>query len=511
MERRSRGTDRGSGADGRRLGRPRMAGFQTPTTSSPSDESESDVAEIPPDTTPTTRQNLSFLSTISHFPIIYTPSSTTTDSVRQTDAVAFRCEDTHTLQNELTSGGVLVSVHCPHDAVSWIEAHQDHPLLQSLKSYNVAGPIAVRISPEESALAIFGSIADVLVPEMASNLVAVSGFSVMVRSSVDNPIPTFVQHGSEGNDLSREQPYSVSFGPAARLRGGADPAEDDCETWTTPKWEGKYHNATVDLKLKLGNEKVYDVTLDSYMKFKTQPLVNSNPAIFRPQPEVLSHVNLKVQLRRGETMLDRSFSNLGFLVHRPRAISTCDFLDLGFGPPETRIKRCNQDSSTKTGGGSFGLEGLVPVLNINAACTRGVTQTMEIADEKPIPKCATRHDLGKSWDREEAEKAGKDFRSYDISWLPARDGENIAYEMYVEFGLGMYLRKKKQRELPHISSVLRNQVMVWVSDPDLSAKGMGILLMTSTYIPDALTKETLEIHETTTVDLKPPGVHGAGE
>jgi hypothetical protein len=53
-----------------------------------------------------------------------------------------------------------------------------------------------------------------------------------------------------------------------------------------------------------------------------------------------------------------------------------------------------------------------------------------------------RHDLGKSWDKEEAEKAGKDFRSYDISWLPARDGEDIAYEMYVEFGLGMYLRKQ---------------------------------------------------------------------
>jgi hypothetical protein len=59
-----------------------------------------------------------------------------------------------------------------------------------------------------------------------------------------------------------------------------------------------------------------------------------------------------------------------------------------------------------------------------------------------MPRCAMRHDLGKSWDREEAERAGKDFRSYDISWLPARDGEDMAYEMYVEFGLGMYLRKK---------------------------------------------------------------------
>ncbi|KAJ7810985.1 hypothetical protein B0H14DRAFT_2861346 [Mycena olivaceomarginata] len=238
------------------------------------------------------------------------------------------------------------------------------------------------------------------------------------------------------------------------------------------------------------------------MKFKTQPLTNSDRTVFRPRPEVLSHANLKVQLRRGETMLDRSFSNLGFLVHRPRAIVTCDFLDMGFGPPEAKIKRCTQKSTTQTGGGSLGLAGLLPGLNMNAARTRGVSQTMEIADEDPMPRCAMRHDLGKSWDREEAEKAGKDFRSYDISWLPARDGEDIAYEMYVEFGLGMYLRKKKQRELPQISSILRNQVMIWVSDPDLKAKGMGILLLTSTYIPNALTNESLEIHETTVVDLK---------
>jgi hypothetical protein len=56
-------------------------------------------------------------------------------------------------------------------------------------------------------------------------------------------------------------------------------------------------------------------------------------------------------------------------------------LNMGFGPPEAKIKRCNQKSTTQTGGGSLGLAGLLPGLNMNAARTRGVSQTMEIADE----------------------------------------------------------------------------------------------------------------------------------
>ncbi|KAJ7309441.1 hypothetical protein DFH08DRAFT_1049749 [Mycena albidolilacea] len=462
---------------------------------SPLDSEESDEETVS-DTT-NTQPDASILSTISHFPIIYPPHSTTMGPIRS-NAVAFGCPDAETLGSQFTSGGVLVSVHSPRDAVLWLETHHDHPIIQSLKSRNVDGPIAVRMSPDESALAVFGSIADVLVPRIARSLADFSGFAVMFRSSVDNPIPSFA---SPEEDPTGQQPFVSSEQPATRLRGGAGSEAEDFIP-TLPKWEGKYHNATVDLKLKLDEEKVYDVTLDSCMKFKTQPLTNSDRTIFRPRPEVVSHVNLKVQLRRGETMLDRSFSNLGFLVHRPRAIVTCDFLDMGFGPPEAKIKRCNQKSTTKTGGGSLGLAGLLPGLNMNAARTRGVSQTMEIADEEPMPRCAMRHDLGKGWDREEAERAGKDFRSYDISWLPARDGEDIAYEMYVEFGLGMYLHKKKQRELPQISSVLRNQVMIWVSDPDLKAKGMGILLLTSTYVPNALTNESFEIHETTSVDLK---------
>jgi hypothetical protein len=155
-------------------------------------------------------------------------------------------------------------VHSPRDAVLWLETHHDHPIIQSLKSRNVDGPIAVRMSPDESALAVFGSIADVLVPQIVRSLADFSGFAVMFRSSVDNPIPSFA---STEEDPTGQQPFVSSEQPATRLRGGAGSEAEDFIP-TLPKWEGKYHNATVDLKLKLDEEKVYDVTLDSCMKVR---------------------------------------------------------------------------------------------------------------------------------------------------------------------------------------------------------------------------------------------------
>jgi hypothetical protein len=121
------------------------------------------------------------------------------------------------------------------------------------------------MSPDESALAIFGSIADVLVPQIARSLADLSGFAVMIRSNADNPTPSFLNPDSGEENPTTQQPFVSLEQPANRLRGGAGSEDEDFDP-TPAKWEGKYHNATVDLKLKLNDEKVYDVTLDSYMK-----------------------------------------------------------------------------------------------------------------------------------------------------------------------------------------------------------------------------------------------------
>ncbi|KAJ7703277.1 hypothetical protein B0H17DRAFT_97883 [Mycena rosella] len=133
-------------------------------------------------------------------------------------------------------------------------------------------------------------------------------------------------------------------------------------------------------------------------------------------------------------------------------------------------------------GGSISLAGIMPTLSVNAA-----------------PKCEVRATLGKSWDCAVAETLGKDFASYDVRWLPTSDRDNIPHEMQVEFGLGMNLYPNKE-EKECISSVLRHQITVWVLDPG-PTKCRGILLLTSTYIPDALTETRLTMHESITVNL----------
>ncbi|KAJ7478754.1 hypothetical protein B0H11DRAFT_2028561 [Mycena galericulata] len=182
----------------------------------------------------------------------------------------------------------------------------------------------------------------------------------------------------------------------------------------------------------------------------------------------------------------------------------CDFLDFGYERPDTKRKVTSQKSTSTTGGATFGLTGLVPSLTVTGGYTRGGGENVEVADEKPMPRCNIDYDLGKRWDPEEARKVKKDFHSYDVSWLPAMNRQKVAHEMRVEFGLGMRIRQKKLLYgpgLPQISSILRNQIVIWVHDPDLRSKSRGVLLLTSTYIPDVRTDKRLTIHETTTANL----------
>ncbi|KAJ7495290.1 hypothetical protein FB451DRAFT_1477946 [Mycena latifolia] len=449
--------------------------------------------------------------TPSHFPIIYPPG----EASALPSPPAFHCEDATTLESEFAAGGVTVSVYSPDDAVSWLELHYEDPLLESLRARNFQGPIAMQLGPGEAALALFGSIADAMIPQLAKALAEASGFAVVVRSSVDNPLFDFAQAtvATQLRVLTSEQPTTVSTEqPVVRLRGGATDSDDDdeesyyeCSTDSQimlPVREGQPHTAKINLTLKLGNAK-YNVEVSSDMKFKTQPLSQSNPDVLY-LPEVLASVSLKVKLCRGETSLDRSFSNLGFLVHRSRSILLCDFLDLGYAPPDIKLKRTAQKSNALTAGAGISVKAGVPTVSANAAYTRNWGDGLEAADEKPMPKCKVQSNQGRAWEREEANKLNKDFRSYDVQWRPEPDRDNVENEMQVEFGLGIRLVHDKRLStegIPTISSVLRNQILVWVSDPGLQSKGRGILLLTSTYIPNARTDKCSTLIKSTTVNL----------
>ncbi|KAJ6534419.1 hypothetical protein B0H10DRAFT_132180 [Mycena sp. CBHHK59/15] len=115
-----------------------------------------------------------------------------------------------------------------------------------------------------------------------------------------------------------------------------------------------------------------------------------------------------------------------------------------------------------------------------------------------MPRCDLRWDMGQSWRGPE-----KDYKCYDVSWWPASNRHGIANEMRVHFGLGMTILPNKRYApgLPQISSILRNQIMVWVSDPTSPAKGRGILVLTSLYIANIQTNDTLTIYERISANL----------
>ncbi|KAJ7819096.1 hypothetical protein B0H13DRAFT_1921908 [Mycena leptocephala] len=293
---------------------------------------------------------------MAQYPVIFHPPALTR---RPNDPTALQCRDAVALENGLPTGGVLLSVHSPCDAVAWLESHYDHPLVRALRSRNRDGPIAIQLSADEPALAIFGSVSDRSISRRARELAQISGFTVMVRPKSENPIPCF----------------------------GGGPLR---HAWVMKK------------------------------------------SIFK-----------------------------------------CDFLE-----SESKLKQRRQ-----------------------IIAPDGNSETFETADVETLPWC--RYGWGNGWTREDSENAGKDFKSYDISWRPANDREKVADKTEVEFGLGLHLRHNEAHKsgVPQVSSIVRNQIFIWVYDPELRSKARGVMLSTSTYIPNALIGERLTMHESVTAYL----------
>jgi hypothetical protein len=88
--------------------------------------------------------------------------------------------------------GALLSVHDPAEAASWIKDHWDSDLLTSIRHGGWGGPLSCMLSPEEPALAIFGSYENPTVANMAQSLTKASGFPVVIRSARNNPALTLL-------------------------------------------------------------------------------------------------------------------------------------------------------------------------------------------------------------------------------------------------------------------------------------------------------------------------------
>ncbi|KAJ6615597.1 hypothetical protein B0H10DRAFT_2435354, partial [Mycena sp. CBHHK59/15] len=463
---------------------------------------------------------------LAEVPVIYPRNSDSAQSASKNGA-SFRTEDAYTLENDFVGGGQIISIHSPDAASAWLDAHFNDSLLESMRSGGIGGPIAVMLSPDEPALAIFGNLLDEGVGTLAQLLSEASNFTVIARPIMDDPIPKFIKATAEqarprSGHLPAKRPddsgdpvvehrqggnnAETGTRKAVRIRGGVGSEEDltggkkrkGGRARPMPEWDGDYHSTMVDLMLQMGQNTTYNVRIRTSIQFKTQSRVPRAGESWRPRPEVISSVLLELKLKRNETMLDHSHSSIGFLVHRADSIFKCDFVDCGNGPPDVKQKHTRQKASQEMLGVTVGLDGGKPTMSANASFTRGASETLESADEKPIPKCDMRWDVGTPWQGPE-----KDYDCYDVSWWPASDRHGIANEMRVDFGLAMNIVSNKLYTpgLPQISSILRNQIMVWVSDPTSPAKGRGILVLTSLYIPNIQTNDALTIHEKISADL----------
>ncbi|KAJ7481844.1 hypothetical protein FB451DRAFT_1444471 [Mycena latifolia] len=463
------------------------------------------------------------------------------------DPTAIRPEDVRILEEHVPEGGNKISGHNSIQAENWVEQHYDTALLHSIRSLGLGGPLATMLSPDTPALTIFGSILDDHVLELAKTLSDVSGFAVMVRPTEDDPLTIFILernemdididietgYSTEGSDDGIEQETQESVnsdaddsdtdsgedyetGGAFRPRGGAL-RTDAITNQVDPDYivpagidrpDGS-HRARVKLHLQLHENCEYNVAISSKTTFKFQTEKAEIPHVLEEpitRPQLLSCVDLKVETRPFQVLVDRSYSNLGFIVHRPNSIAGREYLPRGFDPPSATATYGIQKSTENAGSLVFGLDSMQPTVTAKLSYRRNNGETVQLEDDKPAPPCHVQEQIGEEWDM-----ADKSYSSYDVAWHPLPMKNGNPRPVNIRFGMGIEFFGKEERyitRLPTISHILRNQIILWVFDPELKAKVRGMIVLTSTYIPDIKIAEPLTIAEDEVVDLS---INGAND
>ncbi|KAF7341910.1 Protein cps3 [Mycena sanguinolenta] len=151
---------------------------------------------------------------------------------------SFTTNDLTGVQGHLGLRG-LVSVHDSEEAASWVENHWDDDLLTTFQNDGWSGPVSCMLSPEEPALAIFGSYENPRIVDMAQSLAEVSGFPVIIRPACDNPVLTLssgdinshVESNGKNDERESENPgESSGDGSSEGSSGGAG----DCSSGGDP-------------------------------------------------------------------------------------------------------------------------------------------------------------------------------------------------------------------------------------------------------------------------------------
>ncbi|KAJ7616369.1 hypothetical protein DFH06DRAFT_1239183 [Mycena polygramma] len=431
----------------------------------------------------------------------------------------------HLVESPANNFDASFSTHVPDAAVSWVEAHYDHPQIEAIRAQRIGGPIATMLSPYEPALVIFGStIAQPVLFEVARCLSELSHFPVMIQPHSHNPVTKWkAEDDAEISSLSTNQdaesfdadcrPSDTGFssqvqhGRVSRLRGGAgSDSESDSELYK-PR-NSRTHSMTYILKLARSNLKSgapdVDIMIESNTSFTVQTGYQ-NKRREGPRPQVISHTELKVQPRNG-VHPDRSYSRVGFVIdeHPEHRIFKPTWIDEGFGPPGQTLKTTHTE--LKENNVELDL-GKTTVGKIGHKRTKG--KAHENNSDRVTPKWLIGHELGPILQADQSNNMCG--ISYNVGYEPTVFTWNtpIEFPLEVRFSVGINVtahkngRNIKSDTLPtKVAFRVLHQTMLWIRSSTLKAKGVGMVVLSSHTIPDIQTKDEFNTTEQHVIDLE---------
>ncbi|KAJ7157570.1 hypothetical protein C8R43DRAFT_1234499 [Mycena crocata] len=460
-------------------------------------------------------------------PLIIFPSKHVSEECSQ----PVRPGDLELLENGLLAGGCLVTIHDPTEAISWLDANFKNPLLCSLRERGVAGPFPVMLSTSIQGLAIFGSLTKLSLTHDAEALAKLSNFAVIVRPESDHPIPKFARskspeeatgsikiaslsNGTGNNQESRSLGSGGEIGNGSGSgdtgdggdsgAGGGDPRNEGCDEKgesgrdedSGKRKSAANNNEKAACKLKVSSTSTYNFRVKSTFRFAApipdDTLLDRN-AIFESlnETDIEAYTKLEVDTDRQQLLVDATYASLGFEGHRRRSLHSCKYIAGGNEPPKQIYTQANEDRTHTLKGVVAGYTGFMP--KAEGTFNHGKTHTngLQATAATTAPDWIVRQKLG---DRFNEDK--KSYLSIATSYEPhSKPFDTILEPLDVNVGLGLVLADSDEPQEIPISFVNRNQIHLWVSDPNSKTPARGVIFLVSNYLPNIRTEHRLMITE----------------
>ncbi|KAJ7188955.1 hypothetical protein C8R46DRAFT_1056260 [Mycena filopes] len=323
------------------------------------------------------------------------------------------------------------------------------------------------------------------------------------RSSVatvrpGSPIPTPHSSGSsesgDSSSTAAASPHDRFVQPLGSGSGGNDPDGEDDPNSEADKWEewvSPLHLKKTNIEIQKNDSNHTPVHLQIYSKtqFKTYPdgmaPPNPNKAWGETRSQAQVHTKLCLRFPRNEVTVDRSWTTLGLEAHREGSILdqenlSCDLLDTT--PSKQTIAENDQSGFNASVG--IGLAGVIPTPTATVGYQSGhsTTRTREAFDNDTAQKqYDMTSELGECW----LIKDGKSYASYNYSYSVPKSSPPPV-EVGFAFGINFLdvNSKNEWMQPPRVSYINRNQIFIWVEDPELRSGMRGLILLLSNQVPD---------------------------